>query len=107
MYGQAKTDHQGQLRRPHRGPVPVFGDRTTEGHDGVRNPADPFEGVHDDPALQLWLRRRRVNERELHRLEESWDGPCVELPLVPFDRGVGLTRELATLLDASLGAEER
>jgi len=63
------------------------------------------EARDDDPALRLWLQRRRVNERELRRLTGHWTGVCIELPLVPFDRGIGLTRALATLLDESLRAE--
>jgi len=62
-------------------------------------PADPRE----PPELALWRRRRQVNDRELERLARAWDGPRVELPLLPLDRGprliAALERRLAEALE--------
>jgi anion-transporting ArsA/GET3 family ATPase len=63
-------------------------------------PALP-EKLDDDPTTVLWRRRRAVNDRELARLRESWDGPTVELPLLPLDPGPPLVEELARSLRRS------
>jgi anion-transporting ArsA/GET3 family ATPase len=54
------------------------------------------------PALQLWRRRRRVNERELRRLDAAWRGPRVELPLLPLDSGCELAETLGDALAGKL-----
>jgi len=59
-----------------------------------------------DPAVELWIRRRRVNERQLARLTDSWRGPCLELPFLPLDRGVELSDRLGHLLQDELEALE-
>jgi anion-transporting ArsA/GET3 family ATPase len=58
-----------------------------------------------DPALDLWRRRRRLNERELARLRESWGGAAgrrpllqVELPQLPLDRGPEMISRLTACL---------
>jgi anion-transporting ArsA/GET3 family ATPase len=43
-----------------------------------------------DATTRLWARRRAVNEHELERLHERWDGPVVEVPLEPVDAGPAL-----------------
>jgi hypothetical protein len=43
----------------------------------------------------LWTARRRMNEAELERLAGAWDGPLLELPLLPLDRGPELVAALA------------
>jgi anion-transporting ArsA/GET3 family ATPase len=53
----------------------------------------------DDPATTLWARRRALNERELARLCELWDGAIVELPLLPVDPGPPLVGALALRLE--------
>lgn len=58
-----------------------------------------------DPALaSLWQERRRVNERELARLDSAWSGPRVDLPLLAIDRGpaliAALTERFAAAWDA-------
>jgi Mrp family chromosome partitioning ATPase len=58
----------------------------------------------DDPAVELWRRRRALNEAELARLDAGWPGPRVELPLLPIDRGPELIAALAEILAAALGA---
>lgn len=60
-------------------------------------PAQPAPDLDADETamLELWRRRREVNERELAHLEEAWEGPRVELPLLPVDRGGLLLRSLA------------
>ncbi len=54
----------------------------------------------------LWRRRRRLNLRQLEQLERSWQGPRIDLPLLPIDGGaelvVALTERFETELD-SLG----
>lgn len=60
----------------------------------------------DDPLLELWRRRRQVNERELDRLERRWDGPRIDLPLLAIDRGAELVAELQQHLDAAWGEHE-
>lgn len=52
-----------------------------------------------DPLAQLWRDRRAVNEQELARLKAAWDGPVVELPLLPMDRGPALLDALAARLE--------
>lgn len=44
---------------------------------------------------ELWSARRRLNEAELARLATQWDGPRLELPLLPLDRGRDLVEALA------------
>ena len=43
-----------------------------------------------DESTRLWARRRAVNEHELARLAERWDGPIAEVPLEPIDAGPAL-----------------
>jgi len=57
-----------------------------------------------EPRLGLWRERRRINERELERLGEEWDGPKIELPLLPFDRGPDLLTALVRRLEPALAA---
>jgi len=57
-----------------------------------------------DPLGRLWKSRRDLNDSELMRFIESWPGPLVELPLLPFDRGPELAVELAAALAADLGS---
>jgi hypothetical protein len=61
----------------------------------------PFDAAATGPAAAraLWRDRRAVNETELRRLREAWDGAILELPLVPAESGLPLTRELASRLD--------
>ncbi len=57
-----------------------------------------------DPVLDLWLKRRRVNERELARLNASWSGPRVDLPLLALERGSELAETLGFVLRDGLEA---
>ena len=57
-----------------------------------------------DPRLGLWRERRGINEHELERLGEVWDGPKIELPLLPFDRGPDLLTALVRRLEPALAA---
>jgi len=54
-------------------------------------------------ALDLWRRRRTLNDEQLTRLREGWAGPLGELPLLPVDPGPALagalSRHLAETLD--------
>jgi len=56
-------------------------------------PPSPAAGPEDELSA-LWRRRRRVNEVELERLQRQWDGPRVDLPLLPIDDGPRLVRAL-------------
>jgi anion-transporting ArsA/GET3 family ATPase len=51
--------------------------------------------------VDLWRRRRALNERELVRLEERWPegGARYHLPLLPIGRGPGLVAELGRCLE--------
>jgi hypothetical protein len=55
-----------------------------------------------DPLLSLWLKRREVNDRELARLERTWKGPRIDLPLLPLDRGPDLVAELDERIETGL-----
>jgi anion-transporting ArsA/GET3 family ATPase len=63
----------------------------------------PLPGNVDpaDEATTLWLERRRLNERELGRLRASWDGPLLELPLLPVDPGPPLVTALGQELEGA------
>lgn len=50
------------------------------------------------PALDLWRRRRAMNEREVARLGAAWRGPLLELPLLAEDDGPSLVDALARRL---------
>ena len=52
-------------------------------------------------AKDLLRARRRMNESELDRLALAWDGPLLELPLLPLDRGPALVDALARLFEAA------
>lgn len=56
----------------------------------------------DDPVLDLWLRRREVNEREMGRLAAGWTGPRLDLPMLPLDRGPELLAALEERLESAL-----
>jgi anion-transporting ArsA/GET3 family ATPase len=50
-------------------------------------------------CMDLLKARRRLNEAELARLSAAWEGPLLQLPLLPMGRGLPLVEALATLLD--------
>ncbi len=46
------------------------------------------DGQPDDEfLLDMWRTRRQVNEREIAHLAAAWNGPKLELPMLPADRG--------------------
>jgi anion-transporting ArsA/GET3 family ATPase len=61
---------------------------------GLYPPAPPSPEEKDNELVSLWRKRRRLNERELDRLKASWQGPRVELPQLPIDRGPALLAAL-------------
>jgi hypothetical protein len=67
-------------------------------------PAPDGPPVKENELVSLWRRRRQLNERELARLKESWQGPRVELPQLPLDRGPELLGVLGRCLAAAAGA---
>lgn len=71
---------------------------------GLYPPAPKGVVTAADPRLDLWRRRRSLNEHELARLASGWRGPRVELPLLPIDRGPELIATLRRLLDRGLAA---
>jgi len=64
---------------------------------GLYPPAPPGSEAGNE-LVSLWRRRRRLNERELARLRESWPGPRLELPQLPLDRGPVLVAALGRCL---------
>ena len=62
------------------------------------DPDDP-----DDPLLNLWIHRRAINDEELLRLSQEWEGPVAHLPLLPLDPGPALVGRLGRCLKAELG----
>jgi len=73
---------------------------------GLYPPAPPAaEGENE--LVSLWRRRRQLNERELARLQETWQGPRVELPQLPLDRGPALLASLGRCLAQSARGLER
>jgi len=61
--------------------------------------------AHTPPTsevLSFWRHRRLLNERELERLANWWEGPRVELPQLALERGPALTAALQRLLAAAL-----
>lgn len=64
---------------------------------------DPPDLSESERAMvELWRRRREVNERELVHLGTVWQGPRVELPLLPVDRGGLLLRSLSPIFGAAV-----
>jgi anion-transporting ArsA/GET3 family ATPase len=59
----------------------------------------PAPAAGPGPAAALLRARRRMNESELERLARAWDGPLLDLPLLPLDRGPALVEALAGLLE--------
>lgn len=59
-----------------------------------------------DQALDLWIHRRRLQEREMARLEERWSGPRVLLPKLPLDRGPDLVGALGECLARGLEGQQ-
>ncbi len=53
-------------------------------------PPPPAGPAAENELVSLWRRRRKLNDRELARLKESWPGPRIELPQLPLDRGLAL-----------------
>jgi len=58
-----------------------------------------------DAAGVLWRDRRRVNETEMARLEEAWEGRSLQLPLLPLDRGPALIDELVERFESAVGGD--
>jgi hypothetical protein len=56
----------------------------------------------DDPAEDLWRRRRAINTTQLERLDEVWAGPLAELSLLPIDPGPALVGAVARQLSGQL-----
>ena len=56
-----------------------------------------------EPAVELWVQRRAVQEAQLARLAAEWHGERVELPVLA-ERGRGLLRALTAHLSPALGA---
>jgi anion-transporting ArsA/GET3 family ATPase len=52
-------------------------------------------GESDNELVSLWRRRRELNDRELARLKAGWQGPRIELPQLPIDRGPALLSALS------------
>lgn len=72
--------------------------------DAVDVPGETLRPPEEAALLTLWRHRRELNERELARLAEWWEGPRVELPQLALERGPRLTAALRQLLAAKLAA---
>ncbi len=68
-------------------------------------PAPPA-GAAGGGVNELWRRRRRLNLRQLEHLDRSWQGPRIDLPLLPIDGGAELVTALTERFDAELDAFE-
>jgi len=68
-------------------------------------PAPVPAGEPDSTSLDLWSRRRAVNEREIGRLREAWSGPTPQLPILARNRGPGLVEGLEEKMRTVLEAE--
>ncbi|MEA2600564.1 MAG: hypothetical protein QOF89_1556 [Acidobacteriota bacterium] len=72
---------------------------------GLYPPAPPPAGPErENELIALWRRRRELNDRELARLKASWQGPRVELPQLPVDRGPALLAGLGRCFGESIQA---
>lgn len=61
---------------------------------GLYPPAPAPGEARENELVALWRKRRLLNDRELAHLREAWEGPRIELPQLPLDRGPDL---IATL----------
>ncbi len=71
-------------------------------------PPVPDEGTDseaDDFLHDLWIRRRQINESERARLAAVWEGPLLELPLLPMDPGPALVGRLGVELSRWLSRQ--
>jgi anion-transporting ArsA/GET3 family ATPase len=69
---------------------------------GLYPPAPAPGEARENELVTLWRKRRLLNERELARLREDWDGPRIELPQLPLDRGPELIAMLQQCLEKGL-----
>ena len=60
-------------------------------NDVVDAPGESLRLPEEAALLTLWRHRRELNERELARLAEWWEGPRLELPELALERGPQLT----------------
>ena len=58
-------------------------------------PGAPRARSGESAAKALWRRRRRLQDREIARLDNAWAGERWELPLLPIERGPALVEALA------------
>ena len=66
---------------------------------GLYPPAPAPGEARDNELVSLWRKRRLLNDRELARLRESWEGPRLELPQLPLGRGPELIATLQHCLE--------
>jgi anion-transporting ArsA/GET3 family ATPase len=71
---------------------------------GLYPPAPAPGEARENELVTLWRKRRLLNERELTRLREDWDGPRIELPQLPLDRGPELIATLQQCLEQGADA---
>jgi anion-transporting ArsA/GET3 family ATPase len=71
---------------------------------GLYPPAPAPGEVRDNELTALWRKRRLLNDRELGRLREAWEGPRIELPQLPMDRGPELIATLQQRLEKGTDA---
>lgn len=73
----------------------------------VVNGLYPEAPSEDDkgPMEDLWRHRRAINDRELGRLDDAWQGTRVHLPLLPMDEGRQLVEALGDVFADGLVEE--
>ncbi|HYU31166.1 MAG TPA: ArsA family ATPase [Thermoanaerobaculia bacterium] len=71
---------------------------------GLYPPAPAPGETRDNALVDLWRRRRLLNDQELARLREAWEGPRIELPQLPLDRGPELIAALQRCLEKGADA---
>jgi hypothetical protein len=94
--GPADRRTGGPSEEPHLGPAGRRPGRSPESPSA----RPPFRVSVD--ILDLWRERRAVNERELQRLRTVWQGPLLEVPLLPLDRGPALLAAIEAVLEDEL-----
>jgi anion-transporting ArsA/GET3 family ATPase len=80
----------------------VFPPRGDDAAPGRGAPVSRAEALEVAATLAFWTTRRRLNEREIARLQDGWRGPTAQVPLVAADFGPELLSAVADSLAPQL-----